>query len=156
MNCPNCQMLLEPYEHDGLTVNTCRHCGGIWFDEGELRDYLEDLLHEKQDIPYSPIQMNPPKALGENDLKPTNKLCPRCNQPLHPFNYCYDSNIILGKCPVCSGIWVDGGEIEKLAQYQKINPHMDGIGEGLARQVQYHDKIKQLASSWRTYRGYNF
>lgn len=37
MNCPRCpETALEERERDGVTVDGCRKCRGIWLDRGEL------------------------------------------------------------------------------------------------------------------------
>jgi TFIIB-like protein len=35
-HCPKCPGNLETYTFEGLTVDRCRACGGIWLDRGEL------------------------------------------------------------------------------------------------------------------------
>jgi Zn-finger nucleic acid-binding protein len=37
MNCPRCESsVLEERERDGVTIDVCRQCRGIWLDRGEL------------------------------------------------------------------------------------------------------------------------
>ena len=39
MNCPQCANALAPRQLGQIAVDECRHCGGIWFDAGELEAY---------------------------------------------------------------------------------------------------------------------
>lgn len=48
------------------------------------------------------------------------------------FNYSYDSNVFLDKCPDCGGVWTDGGEARLIAGYLKENPQATAIGRELA------------------------
>ena len=36
LDCPTCQKPLERIERDGLTLDACRPCRGVWFDNHEL------------------------------------------------------------------------------------------------------------------------
>jgi len=40
MRCPKCGMELEEVELRGVMVDTCFHCGGTFFDEGEVLKIL--------------------------------------------------------------------------------------------------------------------
>ena len=44
------------------------------------------------------------------------------------FNFAYDSNIFLDKCPRCGGIWTDAGEILKVAEHLKMDPRVYEVG----------------------------
>ncbi|KPJ84517.1 MAG: hypothetical protein AMS18_16735 [Gemmatimonas sp. SG8_17] len=36
LDCPVCQQRMERIERDGLTLDACRSCRGVWFDNHEL------------------------------------------------------------------------------------------------------------------------
>jgi len=36
MKCPKCGKQLEEIQHEGLYIDKCSGCDGIWFDRGEL------------------------------------------------------------------------------------------------------------------------
>ena len=149
MQCPVCHSALTQKMYYQVPIQVCSQCGGIWFEQGELKEYIDDLLIERQDIPDLPISTDTIPAIGEIKIKEPVKPCPKCTQALTPYNYCYNSNVILDKCAPCQGIWVDGGKIEKIAQYHKVNPDVAGIGDGLAGDIRYIDKISDIATYWR-------
>ena len=35
--CPRCGCSLEEREHQGVKIDECPECGGIWLDKGELQ-----------------------------------------------------------------------------------------------------------------------
>ncbi len=152
MLCPVCNNALVQKMYYQVPIMVCTQCGGIWFEQGELKEYIEDMLIERKDIPELPISMDKISAIGEIKIQEPPKPCPKCHQTMTSYNYCYDSNIILDKCTPCKGIWVDGGKIEKIAQYHKVNPDVSGIGEGLAGDIRYEERIKELAINWRSSR----
>jgi hypothetical protein len=40
MKCPKCGMQLEEIPFGGVRIDKCFHCGGLWFDTGELEKIL--------------------------------------------------------------------------------------------------------------------
>jgi hypothetical protein len=42
LNCPKCHGEMLVYERQGIVVDQCRDCRGVWLDRGEL-DHLIDL-----------------------------------------------------------------------------------------------------------------
>lgn len=40
MHCPKCGNDLEEIPHEGIMIDRCKGCGGIWLDPGEL-EFLE-------------------------------------------------------------------------------------------------------------------
>lgn len=36
MKCPKCGMELQSIDFNGVTVDRCANCKGMWFDEGEV------------------------------------------------------------------------------------------------------------------------
>ncbi|WP_269799171.1 TFIIB-type zinc ribbon-containing protein [Glycomyces xiaoerkulensis] len=41
MLCPKCQNLMRQYERNGVVVDQCTECKGIFLDRGELEHLLE-------------------------------------------------------------------------------------------------------------------
>jgi Zn-finger nucleic acid-binding protein len=40
MSCPRCQSPLHEIDRDGITIDRCDRCRGIWLDRGELEKLL--------------------------------------------------------------------------------------------------------------------
>lgn len=36
MTCPRCSSALKEAEFEGVMIDTCEKCGGVWLDSGEL------------------------------------------------------------------------------------------------------------------------
>ena len=144
MKCPSCGVSLRQRKYHGLIVDICRECGGIWFDPGEMKDYIDFFVRDHDTIPDAEIRFDREIASvgrGAGVLK----ACPRCYEPMKEFNYAYDSNVILDRCPRCSGIWTDGGEIRKLAIYVKGNPRLDALGDSIIEDRKKADGLADLA-----------
>lgn len=51
MNCPRCQgALLEERERDGVVVDVCRACRGVWLDRGELEKLVARATRELDEL----------------------------------------------------------------------------------------------------------
>ena len=59
MKCPVCKTDLMVVEREGIEVDWCLDCGGIWFDEGEIellgekagRSIAAQILESPNDLP---------------------------------------------------------------------------------------------------------
>jgi uncharacterized protein len=60
MNCPRCQgSTLEERERDGITIDACRTCRGLWLDRGELEKLIARAAHDFDD-PIAQRDQPPP------------------------------------------------------------------------------------------------
>lgn len=51
MNCPRCQtVILAERERDGLLVDVCATCRGVWLDRGELEKLISRATREFEDL----------------------------------------------------------------------------------------------------------
>ncbi|MGL4421600.1 MAG: zf-TFIIB domain-containing protein [Gemmataceae bacterium] len=41
MNCPNCAVVLTVAERQGIEIDYCPRCRGVWLDRGELDKIIE-------------------------------------------------------------------------------------------------------------------
>lgn len=47
MNCPRCNTELERSTREGIEVDVCPSCRGVWLDRGELDKIIERSEHEE-------------------------------------------------------------------------------------------------------------
>ncbi|HMS53920.1 MAG TPA: zf-TFIIB domain-containing protein [Fimbriimonadaceae bacterium] len=62
MNCPNCVKPLLLAERQGVEVDYCPHCRGVWLDRGEL-----DKIIERSSLMSSDVRDDRDRAPGAND-----------------------------------------------------------------------------------------
>ncbi len=119
--CPEDLVMLEARELRGLTLDVCPKCAGIYFDEGEI----------------AALQFDGPEALTEVEdavtpggltfvESPIPKRCPGCQKPMHGYRYRYSSDIRLDGCQNCGGVWIQDGELGKIADYLQATPKTFG------------------------------
>lgn len=105
MNCPKCQESeLQPVmTQEGVLVDFCPKCKGIWLDRGEIYHFsgrpgeLHDAIQEALKNPC-------PSALSN----PVN------GEPMVQLSL-YDGAVGIDYCPKTEGIWLDKGEMSLLA-----------------------------------------
>jgi len=112
MNCPKCVGKLQHKNIEGIDVDSCYVCEGIWFDAGELEQALKRDLKS-----FDFVSLND-KEFDGAEVKPYLKMvdnkegkCPHCQVILIKKKY---NDVNIDACVECHGIWLDGGEIQKL------------------------------------------
>jgi Zn-finger nucleic acid-binding protein len=48
MNCPSCKIPLVMSERQGIEIDYCPQCRGIWLDRGELDKIIEKSVSDQQ------------------------------------------------------------------------------------------------------------
>tara|TARA_B110000305_G_C18972054_1_gene417607 strand:+ start:68 stop:493 length:426 start_codon:yes stop_codon:yes gene_type:complete len=115
MKCAVCDAELKALAFAGHEIDFCDYCGGLWCDEGELTPVVNELIRQGK-IPEgkkAPAQ----KTRQHQDSDASIKSCPRCLGATESFNYAYDSNVFLNRCGECRGIWLDHGELGRVALF---------------------------------------
>lgn len=130
-----------------VQLDDCPQCGGIWFDDGELKKL--QAIGDELSLHSLEGQAKPDKDVITSELEA--KLCPICNERLTPYRYMYSSDVLLDECDECYGVWVQDGELEKMAQYledeqEKIAPTKREVIAAVSAEV-------QMVSRARRYRG---
>lgn len=109
MNCPKCHGALHEMEIEGVKVDFCSPCKGIWFDKDEMA-FMAEL---PEDLPEVDVQ----QAAVATDFD-----CPRCNNvKLQTMKFVKAEDLLIDRCPACQGIWLDKGELPKV---EKIAAHI--------------------------------
>jgi len=101
MMCPKCSRptLNELNTGEGVSVDFCGDCKGVWFERGELGRMVE----LSKDIPNLEDSL---QRAQDTDFH-----CPRCRQALKEIQYAPMNNLKVDYCRGCQGIWLDAGEL---------------------------------------------
>lgn len=86
----------------GLIIDRCTKCKGIWFDGGEMGQFLQS-----EDLKDNFLEPAEAPAISVD----IDRNCPRCATAMaRPIV----GGVTLDRCEGCSGIWFDHGELNTL------------------------------------------
>jgi Zn-finger nucleic acid-binding protein len=106
LTCVKCTSVLDRANFEGLEVDLCPRCGGLWLDRGEITRAARLPDTELSRLRSLLVEGGGPPALPTDDKVP----CPACDGTL--------AEVQLGKvhvdyCSSCHGIFLDRGELEE-------------------------------------------
>lgn len=111
--CPNCAVPLDEQLHDGVHVDVCPDCSGVWIDwmDGDLEG-----VTSKLELPRAQLQR------GEGT-----GACPVCASELDEDAF---DGVTIRRCGSCAGAWISR---RSLAAFQQriaddtVNPTEDPL-----------------------------
>jgi Zn-finger nucleic acid-binding protein len=124
MICPACKGVVVVVEYERIELDYCTHCGGVWFDTGEL-----ELLAERLSLDGQGLTMEEIIALPERKVSEKRRRCPICRRRMRKVVIGSDPEVLVDVCPVGDGTWFDGGEVAQvLSQLHGHSPPSGGQG----------------------------
>ncbi len=151
--CPRCHASLAPVEYEGITVEACSQCNGHWLRQPQLKDIVD--TREKTWDREEVAAMQKPHLQGVPLEKVREALpCPACGRTMETFDYAGDTGILLDRCRDCGGLWLDGGELEKVqAAVEASDENLDAAAKrysGTLREVEAREDLQQQKDNRRT------
>ncbi len=113
MDCPVCREPLVVAERDGIELDVCPWCHGLWFDAGELA-----LLAERLGRTLAVAEGAAPATVAATE-KP--RSCPRCDKTMEKVSLGRAPKVLLDRCP-SHGLWFDHGEMGSLVGQMETTP----------------------------------
>jgi uncharacterized protein len=118
MECPKCQARMEVVRFEGIEVDRCVRCGGLWFD-----------MLEQEELKRRPgseaIDSGPAWMAPMHDVQ-VKVFCPIDGVLMVRMVDAAQQHIWIESCPVCHGTFFDAGEFTDFKEHT--------IGEILRRQ----------------------
>jgi Zn-finger nucleic acid-binding protein len=106
MNCPKCTATMEQVSFEGVIVDRCSRCAGLWLDPVRI-SYLKNL--EGSEVVDSGLVES-----GERNDAITKLTCPRCNIAMNHQADPDQPHIHFESCPRCHCLFLDAGEFTDL------------------------------------------
>ncbi|MFP7723648.1 zf-TFIIB domain-containing protein [Lysobacter sp. A3-1-A15] len=100
MKCPKCNLQMSALMCEGVEIDRCPGCAGLWFDAFE-HEQLKEL--GGADTLDSAPGSTPVQQAGATP-------CPRCRQPMIQMVVAGQPHIAYESCGVCHGVFFDAGE----------------------------------------------
>lgn len=102
MECPKCQSEMETVTHQGIEVNRCTHCRGLWLDMMD-RERLKAIDGSETVDDGDP-------AVGRRYNQIDRIDCPVCRTQMIRMVDPQQSHIWFESCGTCHGVFFDAGE----------------------------------------------
>lgn len=111
MKCPRCQSKVETRSTGGVEIDECSSCQGIWLTADELRRLKDET---DKDLAWMDFELWKHPERFRVDSKRIQ--CPTCATALVAIDY-DDTGVEVDFCTECRGVWLDGGELEKIIEH---------------------------------------
>ena len=145
MVCPNDkadmhQVKVQSHYGQPIILEQCNKCGGLWFDKFELHRIK---LGESEKIEIlDSISLWIPSNIQNPEL-----VCPKDQAKLVRFNDPYfPRGIIVERCPICDGFWLNRGEFSK---YQQIRQEMKVPKQKSTEETKFEKDIKEILAAYQ-------
>ena len=102
MNCPKCSADMQLVIYEGIGVERCTKCRGLWFDMLEHEHLAAIEGSEAIDLGSD--------ELGERFNNVDDIDCPKCSSPMLKMVDANQPHIWYEGCPDCFGVFFDAGE----------------------------------------------
>jgi len=157
MFCPRCltnskEVLLQNMVLEGIELDVCSSCGGIWFDKQELASAIS-LDKQSVDSFYNKLNSLKLENKSENEIVSSEDnedfvlKCPRCNTEMSKYKYMYTSNIYIDSCDRCEGIWLDSKELLNIINYleeaSKVDPEKEAAVLAKVQQIKKEYELRE-------------
>ena len=108
MKCPNCDAELVEKVRDGVEMEICPSCQGMWLTSQELTQ-LEDEVFDFGDDEKGSLMLG---------SVPTSRKCPQCGKPMKSFQYrLYD--LQMDFCEDQHGFWLEADEDKRVLELMR-------------------------------------
>ena len=108
MKCPKCHTDMKKIEFEGVEVDRCFNCYGLWFDfqeQKQLKDKKGAIELDSGDV-----------ATGQRTNLIRQVYCPRDGALMTPMVDLKQPHISYEACPHCYGVFFDAGEFKDYSQ----------------------------------------
>jgi Zn-finger nucleic acid-binding protein len=109
--CGKCGGSFDAVYVDGMIIDRCRSCRGLWFDHAEIQRVMGPSGPKLNLTDDPPAPSTPSRA----PLDPLMGSCPSCKVGLRPFGV-PGTTSALEVCPRCLGVWFDRDEVDLMTR----------------------------------------
>ena len=141
MICPGCSRELSESSVDGVTVDVCDGgCGGIWFDNYEVKKFDEP--HESTGQLLLEVQRDPSIHVDHTQRRD----CPKCTGQVMMRHFAsVKHEVEIDECPACGGMWLDHGELGLIRQQYDSEAEQKAAAREYFQDL-FGDQLKSMAT----------
>jgi len=106
--CPICAAALSKGSLESFSLLYCERCRGMLIDMDDFQPLIAALRSHRD----APAAFLAPRSAADADRTLN---CPRCGAAMDDHPYGGGGNVNVDTCEACDVIWLDGGELRKIA-----------------------------------------
>lgn len=110
MICPVDGTTLESHEIQGIILEECTQCRGLWFEQGELRKSIDE---SEPELGWLDFDLWTDQESINADW--STRKCPVCGKNMATISYA-DTGVAIDYCTEGHGIWLDKGEFQAIIE----------------------------------------
>lgn len=107
-HCPLCRATLVSAAAHGMPMLACSRCYGVLIEQSVFATLVSHIRAEARGAGRRLTPWNTKEL--ERQL-----CCPHCGQQMETYRYYGPGSIIIDRCPSCNVIWLDSGELARIA-----------------------------------------
>ncbi len=114
MECSACQGNMTELTLDGVVIDRCDRCAGVWLDAGEADSLVKKTPTPREALQKKKLELLRQWKVAAVDPREVDRACLRCGKNLLRVNYKDIPGLQVDKCPADCGMFLDKGELEKI------------------------------------------
>jgi len=146
--CPVDDFTLRQESYEGVTIDVCPHCSGVWLDAGELEAVQEAQASDFRDVPTGGLDAVRAAEGMARSASETPRTCVECNSGLIQKEYAFASQVMIDNCPKGHGMWLDKNELSRLEMFYEDEQDLDKILESLEEKPGRFAKLLSVISKY--------
>lgn len=147
MQCPSDQTEMIRQELEGVQIEECPKCKGIWFDKDGLKEAKDTA---EPDLDWMDFDIWKHEDQFKLDLRGLH--CPKDGHNLVTFRY-GETQVEIDFCTQCQGIWLDRGEFEKIIAALDAEADSKSAAEYISTSLSEAKELvtgeEKFSSEWR-------
>ncbi len=107
-SCPRCEGVLAKQSVNGVFIEQCAPCGGVWLDHDVLESIVKNARQSQDAVAFTGNKAVPPIRVNTHEVMYLS--CPECDMLMHRRNFGLASGVIIDVCSA-HGLWFDANEL---------------------------------------------
>lgn len=125
--CPVDDFTLREVSYEGVKIDSCPHCSGVWLDAGELESIQDAQDSDFRGVPTGALDSVRAAEGMSRARSETPRSCVVCNAGLEQKEYAFASQVMIDQCPNGHGMWLDKDELARLEMFYEDQEDLDKI-----------------------------